>query len=196
MTALVILFNLQDTSENKNYFKDILFQNIQFMVIIEFIINIYSFSFWIELIFIPVFVLISFLTAYGEYYPEYKKVGEIGAVILSFIGFTLFTLSIIHIIKSIEKYANAVELKIFLLPIILSIAFIPFAYMTAIYMEYEVLFARMKIFLPNKKLLRFAKRRLFFKKGLRLWKIKSMTPIIVKEFFSGISKDEIKTVIK
>lgn len=196
MTAIVILFNLNDTSENKNYFKDILLQNIQFMVIIEFIVNIYSFSFWIELIFIPAFILVSIITAFGESYPQYKKVGEIGSVILTFIGLTLFTLSIIHIIKSIEKYANAEELKIFLLPIILTIAFIPFAYMTAIYMEYEVLFARMKFFQLDKRLLRFAKRRLFFKKWFRLYKIRAMTPIIIKEFYSGISKAEIKTVIK
>jgi hypothetical protein len=196
MTALVILFNLNDTSKNKNYFKDILLQNIRFMIIIEFIVNIYSFSFWIELIFIPIFILISIITAYGEVYAEYKKVGEIGSTILSIIGLTLFALSIIEIIKSIDNYANAEELKIFLFPIILSITFIPFAYMTAIYMEYELLFARMKIFQFDKKLLRFAKRRLFLRKGFRLWKIKSMTPIIIKEFYSGISKDEIKTVIR
>ncbi|MBN1182374.1 MAG: hypothetical protein JXB49_08820 [Bacteroidales bacterium] len=196
MTALVILFNLNDTSKNKNYFKDILLQNIRFMVIIEFIVNIFSFSLWIELIFIPIFILISIISAYGESYPEYKKVGEIGSAILSVIGLTLFILSITEIIKSFENYANAEELKIFLFPIILSITFIPFAYMTAIYMEYEILFARMKIFHLDKNLLRFTKRRLFLRKGIRLWKIKSMTPIIIKEFYSGISKDEIKTVIR
>lgn len=195
MTALIILFNLLEANENKDYFKNIILDNLKFTLIIEFIVNIHNFSFWFEIIFIPIIFALSLLLAYTETDAKYKLVQKPISFILLLSAIILLILSIVDIVKLIEDYANFETLKAFLLPIILSISFVPTAYFIAVFMELEVLFKRYGIFLEDKKLLRYAKRRTLYKYGLRLQKIKSLTPIIMKEFYAGINKEEIKSIL-
>ena len=59
LSGLVILFNLNKAEQNKDYFLDIIKDNIKFTLLLEFIANIYNFSLLVELFFIPLMVLFS-----------------------------------------------------------------------------------------------------------------------------------------
>jgi len=196
MTALVILFNIQKTNENTDYFKNIILDNFKFMLLLEFIVNIHNFSFLFEIIFISIIVFLSLLLALAGTNHKYIIVEKSISIIFSLVGLILLIFSIIDIAKSIQDYTNFEALKTFLLPIVLSIAFVPFACLIAIFMDYEVLFKRYSIFLEDKKLLRYARRRTLVKFGLKLQQIKSLSPIIMREFYTGMTKEEIKSIIK
>lgn len=196
MTALVILFNLQKTDENNDYFKNIILDNFKFVLLLEFIVNIHNFSLLFEILFIAIIVFLSLILALAGTDDKYRIVEKSVSVLFSVVGLTLLVFSIIDIVKSIQDYTNFETLKTFLLPIVLSITFIPFAYLIAIIMGYEVLFKRFHFFVEDKKLLRYTRRRTMVKFGFKLQQIKSLTPIIMKEFYTGITKDEIKSIIK
>jgi len=195
LSGLVILFNLNKAEQNKDYFLDIIKDNIKFTLLLEFIANIYNFSLLGELFFIPLMVLFSVIIGLSSTNPKYKILENFLTTILSLFGFVLIILSIIKIVTSIQVYLNYYMLKLFLLPIILSITFIPFAYLLSVYMNYETLFAKFKFFINDYKLIKYARLRSFQKCGIRLNKIRTLIPLIMKEFYSGIDKNEIKNLI-
>jgi len=196
ITGLIILFNINKAEANKNYFLDIIKDSLKFTILLEFVVNIYNFSLLGELFFIPTIVIISVLLGISSTKSKYKIVENFFSVILSFIGIALFILSVVQIVTKIQTYLNYYTLRLFLLPIILSISFIPFVYLLSVYMNYEMLLVRLKFFLSDYKILKYARLRSLLKCNLRLNKIKLLMPLIMKEFYSGINKDEIKNIIK
>jgi len=196
MTALVIHFNLTKANENADYFRSIILDNFKFTLLLEFIVNIHNFSLISEIIFIAVIVFLSLLLSIAGTDSKYNVAEKGITIVFSFIGLTLLILSIKDIVNSIHEYANFEALKSFLLPMELSITFVPFAYLTAVLIDYEVLFKRYTIFLENKNLLRYARRRTIAKYGIRLQQIKSLTPLIMREFYAGITKEEIREILK
>src|SRR5262245_31441605 len=57
-SAFATFFNLNKVSEDEHYFKNVILDNIKFILILEFILNFYSFSLAIELALIPIITLI------------------------------------------------------------------------------------------------------------------------------------------
>ena len=60
----------------------------------------------------------------------------------------------------------------FINPIILTVGYLPFSYLLAVYMVYEMLFVRLSIFIKNDpKLVKFIKRRIIFICHFNLFKL-------------------------
>ena len=149
-TALAILFNYINQKEGKNYFKYLLIQNFKLTLLIEFIVNIHQFSFWSEFIFLAIIGGLSIIMIISKSDPQLIKVSNTISFLFIITGIGLLVLSIIDISKSFSDYANLDELKDFLLPIILSICFIPNAFIFALYVEYESLFTNYKIYIDTR----------------------------------------------
>lgn len=194
VSAFVILFNLNDTAKNKNHFKDIVIDNLKIIVVFEFIVNIHNFSLLVEFIFIPIMVFLVLIQAISESKDEYKIVFKFINGILSVIGLALLILSIIDIVNEFKTYASLDTLKSFFLPIILTLTFIPCAYLIALVMKYESLFIRVGFYVPDKKKRRYVKRRVFLKCTFSLSKINSMSPKI-NYLYTTATKSEIKEII-
>lgn len=196
MTGLVILFNFNNAGKNKNYFTDIVKDSLKFTLILEFVINAYNFSLSGEFLFIPAIALISFLLGITITNPKYRLVDNFFKIILAFFGLALLILSMVQIVTQIQVYLNYYSFRLFLLPVILSISFIPFIYLFAVYMNYGILFARLKFIISDYKLLNYTRIRSILKCDLRLKKIKLLISLIMKELNSGVTKNEIKNIIK
>jgi len=191
LSAFVILFNIDNASKEKNYFRDIVIDNFKIVVAIEFVVNIHNFSFTFELIFIPLIVFFAIIQGVSETKDKTKILGKTIGGIFSILGIILLILSIIDIINDINIYASFDTLKSLLLPIILTISFIPCAYLIAIIMNYESLFSRIGFSLNNKKVRKYAKRRILMKCNLRLSKINALSPKI-NELYDQSTISDIK----
>lgn len=194
LSAFVIMFNLNKAAKEKNYFRDLVIQNFKFVVVLEFIVNIYNFNLAIELIIMPIIIIFAMLQGYSEAKEGYHKVGRVFGGILMLFGLTLLLLSILEIIKSINIYASFGTLKSFLLPIILTIAFAPFAYFLALFMNYETLFVRLKFILRDNSNFRYAKRRVVLHSFLSLARISKISDKI-NELYDKSTKSDIKKLI-
>lgn len=64
--AIPMIGNAIKASEGKYRLKDALLDNLKMAVIIEFIVNLYVFDLWIELLFIPFMTLVAMMMAYSE----------------------------------------------------------------------------------------------------------------------------------
>lgn len=162
--------------------------------IYQFIVNTHNFSLITEIILVPILILITILSAYSEVKEEYQSVGLVMNSILVLIGVTFITFAIIDIFNDVNKFASYKTLKSFLLPVVLTISFIPNAYFIALSMAYESLFTRLKFFVKGKKELKYAKWIVLRKCNMSLSRIGDISPK-VNNLHTGLTKEGIRKTL-
>jgi hypothetical protein len=150
--------NINDASKNKYYFKQILISSIKLIIVIEFITNLYVFNLLIELISLPIILFFEFTSAFAEKKEEHKKVKQLSDSLVAIYAIIVLIFSIYHISKDLNGFISINNLKALLLSPILTIFFLPFAYITALFITYESFLTRAKWILKgNKKLFKTIK---------------------------------------
>lgn len=165
------------TSKEKiNYFKKALKDIFKFTAIIEFIIGLYTFNIFIELLLVPAGFLIAGMLAFSERDLKYLPVKKFLNGILIAYGLFLTINALFKITSDFSGFASKETLSDLLIPPILSLLFIPFVYLLSIYMNYESVFVWIEGALGNPSLEKYAKRqailRFKFDKGnLNRWRV-------------------------
>jgi len=170
--ALVLLINVNQANENRSYFKNLVLKYVSLTIIIEFIVNLYTFNFVAELFIVPIVTFFVLIAVFTMNKKEYLTVNKMANVVIGVFGFVIIIFSIVNIANDFENFWALDNQKAFLLPILLVITFIPFLYLTAIYMAYELLFVRLDIFLKkDDNVAQYAKRRIFLLCNVNLSKL-------------------------
>ena len=159
-TALIILFNSHETTKETHYFKKIIMANIKLIIVIEFIVNMYSFSFVTELILVPVVTFIVLIKTVAEFNLEHKHIEKIFNFILIIIGTILIILSIDKVITNFNDFATLQNLQNFLLPPTFTVLFLPFIYFFVLYMKYESVFISINIYNQNVEFRKYLKGKI------------------------------------
>lgn len=172
--GFISLFDV--TNEKKdNYFKITLKDIFSFTAILQFIISVYTFSFFVELFLVPIGVLIVGMIAVGQRDPENRPVIQFLNNLLALLGLFLIGYTIYRIIKDFHSFANTGTLSDFLIPAALSLLYLPLLYLISLYVNQDDTFKGLNRTFKNRKLLRFAKWQTllnfgFSKKDLRRWR--------------------------
>jgi len=156
VVAFVMLFKLEKANET-DYFENSFKDNLKVLVIVEFIINLYVFNFWVEVFLFPIMVLLSSILAFSETDKQYEILKKPLNSIFIAIGIFLIIFAGYKISSNLSKFATINNLEDFYLPIVYSITFIPFVYLVALYSNYETVFIRLGFFVEEKTVLRYAK---------------------------------------
>lgn len=150
-TALVIYFRVNKAAEQGlEFFKQIILNEVALIVILEFIINLYTFPLIIELILVPVVTLLVLIDAVAGTDQQFKPVRKLLRFLLSLIFLTLLSFSVWDIVVNFENYRSFVVLYSFVLPVILTLLTLPFFYLLSLFMVYEVIFNRIDRFFREK----------------------------------------------
>jgi hypothetical protein len=195
--AFVLLMNANKATQEKDYFKNLLLDNLKVIVALEFIINLYTFNFWVELFLVPLLVLIVAVGAVAELKKEDFPAKKMSDSVLSFFGIFLILFTLIRLLSDFQGFANVDNLRSFLLPVLLTLAFMPFLYLFALLMAYELLFVRLGIFLKeNKALANFAQKRIFMLCLLDLGKVNRFAKESTMDLLSLKDKDDVMRMIQ
>ena len=138
---------------------------------IEFVINLHVFSYIAELISFPLLILLSFLKAFADADKKNEFVSNFLNYLITILGLTI---TIIAFYKTIQNYRSDFtysNLQSLLLPSILTLLFIPFSYLLAVFSSYEILFIRF-MNLKNKRKIRV---EILFNAQLNLKRIKYLS---------------------
>jgi hypothetical protein len=174
--AFIMLMNANKANKDKTHLKKLFIDNIKFVVIFQFIINLYTFGLVIELLLIPFLTFITMLSAYAKHKEEHKQVKVVFDVIATVVTLYAFSYSLYQISVNFQEFASDKNLRTFMLPIILGIFYLPFIYFTALYMAYEELFTRVDFRMrDNKDLVNFTKKRIAYTCLFSLTKINSFS---------------------
>lgn len=152
-SGLGILFHLHNTKDSY-YFVKIVKNNITIAAIVEFITNMSSFSFLTEMICVPITLFLTILNIYSDvlskYQQNYKTAASCLNTLLWSICLIYFSYSIYRTVADFQTINWQVMLKQFLLPAVLTAAFVPYFWIITIYLKYERLFASCNVFFRNK----------------------------------------------
>jgi len=175
--AFVMLFEFSKAND-QNFFKNAIKDNLKILVILEFIINLYVFYLWVELILVPLFGILGGMVAIAESDKKYEIINKLLNYIMAFIGIIFTGYVIYMVVTDFEHFATLENFENFYLPILLSIMFLPFVYFAALYAEYENLFIRLQFFIKDVTLLKYVKKKTILVFGLNLWMLNKWSKYI------------------
>lgn len=143
-TGLVMFGGVPKIQSMGTLLKKIAKDTLALVIILEFFVGFYVFSLWIELLLLPFTTFIILLATVAKYQKIEgveltRKLLNGLTVSIGLIVLFSATIEFAHNPKPLFTYEN---LKLFLLPIILSFAYIPSVYLIALYSKYELAFNR------------------------------------------------------
>lgn len=154
--AIVLTFNT-DKAKNSDYFKKIIRETIKIIVVLEFIINFYSFSLMTEIILLPVLSFIIMLQEFANLSPKNAGITKLLTSIISIFGIGLLIYTFYNITNDYANFFSFETLHSFFLPILLTILFLPYLYFISLYSVYESYFVRFDFINVKKERIKEAK---------------------------------------
>jgi len=140
-TGVPVCFNATGRKIEDNYFRNILIDNLKFTAFTEFITGTFTFNIVIELILQPVLLLFTILQVTAK--DKDEKVKKFIDSLIGITGIVIIILTIKSIIDSVDDIQYVDILVGLILPLVLSVLYLPVAYFFAVYAKYELLFLRM-----------------------------------------------------
>lgn len=141
--GLIFVFKINDAKSNE-YFKDIFLSAIKWTIVLEFIVNLYSFSLFTEIIILLILVFLAMTQAVAEMDEKHKMVSKFLQNVIAVAGLLIFSFSLYKTVINFEVVLTFQNLVVFLLPSTIIILFIPFVYFLALYSTYESFFVDLK----------------------------------------------------
>lgn len=163
-TAFVLLWGIDKATRDASHLRKILLSIFALSFILEYVVNLYTFNFWLEIILVPIFALIGGMLAIAGTKQKYKPVQNFLNIVLVLFGIFSIVYAITKIVTNFQDFVTLYNLREFLIEPILTVGYIPFLYFFALIMVYESLYVRINMFTRNDKNLNFYTKWEIFKK--------------------------------
>jgi hypothetical protein len=129
--------------------------------LIEFVSNAYTFPLWMELFLVPGVVVFVTLASFADLRPEFAIV----RAPLRMISIALFvgtlTPTVVYVIQHLGKLENAERAREFLLPLVLTVAFLPYLYAVRMVVVWQTALSMLRFGMQDRPaLLKKARRSL------------------------------------
>jgi hypothetical protein len=140
--AFLTLFETPQISRSVGRLKSAILDVISIVLVIEFFMNLYVMSLWLELLLVPAVTCGGLLLVVAERSKEHASAGAFLRTVQALIGFGLLFFVVFRIVGDFKQLATLQTLRNLLLPAVLSVLYVPFVYVMALYMAYDSLFRR------------------------------------------------------
>lgn len=192
-SGLVVAFRYATSTEEGIKLKKVFTDNIKMIMILEFLVNTYTFSLIGELLFVPIVTIIVAVNVFSQSKEKYSFVVSLTNAFLSIMFFGLLAHSIANLVTDIDNFALFTTLQSFILPPMLSILFMPFVYLFVLYVAYDTVFVRLNLG-PKKsnKLKCRAKWEIFKICHLNLRKVRGTAGMNIYNLMQIQSEDDIE----
>lgn len=196
-TAFVLVMGIGKATSESRYFKKLALSVFTLSIMVEFVVNLYTFSFWVEMILIPVFVFIGGMLGIAETDTKYGLVKKILNSILVAFGLFSILYAFAQLMSSFSSFTTLYNLRTFIIGPILSLGYIPFLYLFALVMTYETLFIRIKMFTKKDRgLENYSKWEVFKLCNLNLTKLILFVQQTGGEITQISNKEDINKIIR
>lgn len=151
LTVAVVLF-IQVASEDSSSFKNAARGVFAASVVVDVVVNLYVLPLAVEFVLVPALVFLIALQAVAQTKDEYKHVERSVTNVLALIGGAAFLYVGYSIYSHWSTFARVETAKDFLVPLALSLPFMPFVYVGVLYATYERFFSRLRFYVPDAQL--------------------------------------------
>jgi len=165
--AMMVRFGAADKKDN--VFRRIIKDSIKTVIVLEFLVNTYTFPLIVELIVVPLVCLIAMADAFASAKEENTSVAKVTKGAQIAIGLVVLGVAISRAIVDMQNLASLSTLRSVILIPLLSVLMFPFIYVMLVFSQYEFVFLRLELG-PKKtqELKRYARRRIMMYAGLSL----------------------------
>lgn len=173
--ACPLMYKAARIKDFNNFVKEIVRPLTAISVVFEFVVGLYTFDLWIELAMVPVLVCIAGMLAVAEGKADTVKVQKLLKGVLSFIGILSLIAVGIHLGAHYKEYINWLTLMQFLLPLLLSLLFLPFLYGLSMFTHYEGAFDLLERHFRDRAIYKYAMLKAMLRfngdlSGMERWK--------------------------
>ncbi|MEL0658399.1 hypothetical protein V6255_04520 [Psychromonas arctica] len=159
--GFVQLLNTTNIKDPSIYLKASLNAQAKIIVLVQFLVVFHSFNYFAELLLVTVVTLLTCCNAYSQNKPEYKQAKKLCEYLLAIIGILLFSYSLFIIYQEPGKFFGINNLRNFIMPVLLSVALLPYTYCFYYFLAYERAFVKTHIYTSSRHLQRYAKIQSF-----------------------------------
>jgi len=172
-SAFGLFLRSNEAGGDEKFFRSAVYENLKFVAMLEFVVNMYTFPLWVEIVFVPLVALIVLINEYAKWKEEegFGKVRSLSAGLLGIIGIGVLAFTVSQVVGDLREFATAQMLFDLVLPFMLTSFLLPFIYMMALLIQYETLFMRIDFFTPDKSLSRYAKLKVFLSCNFHLYRL-------------------------
>lgn len=153
-SGLTICMNAVAGEADEKYISKVLKDNIRFTVVTEFLLSAFTFSFWVELIIIPITTVIVLFDTVAEHKSDAIAVHKLLQDVMAFAGLCVILQTVRVGILEYRELNVINTLVSFFIPIVYLLLVTPLEYAFELYSKYEMLFIQMHFKEPSDKMVR------------------------------------------
>lgn len=146
-----ICMNAVSGEADEKYIFKVLKDNIRFTMVTELLLSTFTFSFWVELIIIPITTVIVLLDTVAEHKSDALAAHKLFQNVIAFIGLCVILQTVRVGIREYRELNVINTLVSFFIPIVYLLLTTPLEYAFELYSKYEMLFIRMHFKEPSDK---------------------------------------------
>jgi hypothetical protein len=164
--AFYSMFQAMKIEFDYKYRKQFIVESFGLATIVMFIGSVYTLPLWAELIIFPIAAVLTWMQAISAREPDYASANKLISYLLNSLGLGYVSFWGYSIYRNPERLFTLANFDDFLLPVILTIWYLPYLYLWKLVMVYELLFVALRRNIEaNPKLL-------IFTKLMAIWKLK------------------------
>ncbi|MBB4114382.1 hypothetical protein FHT80_003733 [Rhizobium sp. BK226] len=157
--ALIAVLRGNKFPDEPGYFRRWITENFQLLAFIQFLVTLYTYPLWVELLVIPLVTLLTGMIAVGDRDPKTKQAVFVLTNILALFMLGFFGLALVMTVEDFWNYATIQTWRDFYTPIVLTLLFLPFIFVLYVLMSYESAFVGLYFSIEDTKLRRSAQWR-------------------------------------
>lgn len=144
------LFKLESIKKDKSFFKHSVIDNLKLLATLQFIVGVYTFSLWIEVLLAPALAFIGGMLAIAGTDKKYHQVKVLLENCLSLFGVILIGYTLYMLITNFGAFGKEKTVYDFFIPPLLTLFYLPFVFTMLLYSTYEQVFIRLKFSIKNR----------------------------------------------
>ena len=195
-SGLTICINAVAGEADEKYILKVLKDNIRFTMVTELLLSTFTFSFWVELIIIPITTVIVLFDTVAEHKSDAIAVHKLLQDVMAFAGLCVILQTVRVGILEYRELNVINTLVSFFIPIVYLLLVTPLEYAFELYSKYEMLFIQMHFKEPSDKMVQ-RKRHLKVIKacGLSVRKIILFQKQCIPRMYVSMSDSEFEALI-
>lgn len=173
--AIAMLARFATADRPGNAFRETLTDSLKVVILVEFLVNTYTFPLAMELALVPLLSFIAILGAIADTKKEFKAVSKVLKGVQAILGMTILTVAVTRAWADWQNLESLDTLRSVALAPILSVSLLPFLYLLILYAKYEIVFVRLNSGSSmSRGLKRYAHMRILMHAGLHLGRIENL----------------------
>jgi len=173
--AIAMLARFVTADRPGNTFRETMADTLKVVILVEFLVNTYTFSLPVELGLVPLLSFVAILGATADTKEEFKAVSKVLKVASAILGMTILAAAGNRAWADWQNLESLDTLRSVALAPILSVSLLPFLYLLVLYVKYEIIFVRLNFGPPmSHGLKRYAHMRILMHVGLHLGRLENL----------------------